>query len=86
MFSLTEPDTIAKANNRVNRSRTRPFLAWQIFRVRPGYAGRWAIKPQNRNEPQVYRALDTLSALDAVSRARLRMTVGEALGAKHNSL
>ena len=40
----------------------------------------------NRNEPQVLRALDTLSPSDAVSRARLRMTVDEALGAEHNSL
>lgn len=33
-----------------------------------------------RNEPQANGALETLSPHDAVSRARLRMTVGEALG------
>jgi len=40
----------------------------------------------NRNEPQVNRALDALSPPDPVSRARLRMTVGEALGTQHNDL
>ncbi|MBT9168813.1 MAG: hypothetical protein DDT19_02161 [Syntrophomonadaceae bacterium] len=41
---------------------------------------RWAIKPHNRNEPQVHPALDAMSPPDAVSRARLRKTVGEARG------
>ena len=36
-------------------------------------------QPQNRNQPQVHRALDALSPPDAVSRARLRMKVSEAL-------
>ena len=43
-------------------------------------------QPQNRNEPQLNRAFDALSPFDAVSHARLRMTVGEALGTKHTSL
>lgn len=43
-----------------------------VFRRRPRYRCRWAIKPQNRNDSHFHRAPDALSLFDAVSRARLR--------------
>ncbi len=42
--------------------------------------GMFGDQPQNRNEPQVHPALDALSPFDSVSRGRLQMTVGEAIG------
>ena len=37
------------------------------------YPYRWAIKPQNRNQPQVHRTLNALSPFDRVSRNRLSL-------------
>jgi hypothetical protein len=54
-------------------------LKWKVNRACRviGNVGR---STANRNEPQVNRAINASSPFDAVSLARLRMTVGEALG------
>ena len=75
---LIEPQPSNRPTSRSTRAAAREFSVFHVAgrrRVTVGVGRSTA----NRNEPQVHRALDALSPLDAVSRARLRMTVGDAL-------